>query len=139
MSTKRSYILKQTCSSQLMVCLSVYDILVDLKLLRVEKIFPANEYFIKIHFYFIKTISLRDFNNVTPLCPAHQFPVIVEWREINYDPVFFLEVKLLIIVFENKLLIILSDKKFFSHHYLKLTNSVTRFAFTYFNSVLYFI
>ena len=35
-STKRSYILKQTCSFELQICLSMYDILVDIRYLRVN-------------------------------------------------------------------------------------------------------
>ena len=35
-STKKSYILKHTCSFQLQVCLSIYDLLVDTRHLRVN-------------------------------------------------------------------------------------------------------
>ena len=35
-STKRSYILKQTCSFELQISLSMYDILVDIRYLRVN-------------------------------------------------------------------------------------------------------
>ena len=36
LSTKRSYILKKTCSFELQICLSMYDILVDIRYLRVN-------------------------------------------------------------------------------------------------------
>ena len=38
MSTKRSHILKQTCSFQLQVCLSMCDILVDIRHERVNEV-----------------------------------------------------------------------------------------------------
>ena len=43
LSTKKSYIFKQTCSFQLLICLSMYDLLADTSTQRVMK------YFIKFH------------------------------------------------------------------------------------------
>ena len=43
-STKRSYILKQTCSFQLQVCLSMYDLFVDTRRWRVNGSYATNPF-----------------------------------------------------------------------------------------------
>ena len=57
MSTKRSHILKQICSFQLQVCLSMCDILVGIRYLRVKKI----QYSSNFLFYWQCSVIRREY------------------------------------------------------------------------------
>ena len=63
MSTKRSYILKQTCSFQLHVCLSMCDILMNMRHKRVKEHFKIGPNTISAIYNSLFSVQKRDLRN----------------------------------------------------------------------------